>query len=328
MTDPALEHRPGLQRSLRIAVWLAVAVLGAAMLLSPRRDGDVDQLLERGKYVKADTELARRIIAAEVLLGQGQEAEAEKALREIRDKAAQGAALIRERFTAAGRPDFLPGRDGQTAGASPSDERIFLSREAEARAMLAALALRRLEQRYAAEFAAETEPLFLLPAAECLPLLEEIRAAAGLDPSNKELRLLEGHLLDRFGEYPRALAALQAALDLDDHYAAAYNRRGLVYIKLRDFEKAQDSFEKAKIASGGQGPAYADSLFNLSRFHERLQAFHHETAERDPAARAEETRNRELAERYLREFLEQEKEDSPAAAQARKDLEQLSGDRK
>ncbi len=78
------------------------------------------------------------------------------------------------------------------------------------------------------------------------------------------------------GRTPIALDEIKQALAIDPQFAAAYNRRGLVFMRLNDLRQAEDSFRRALSLE----PRDGDTLHNLgwlqcqqARYGEADQAF-------------------------------------------------------
>jgi stress-induced-phosphoprotein 1 len=78
------------------------------------------------------------------------------------------------------------------------------------------------------------------------------------------------------GKYPQALAEYQEAIRRNPDVAKYYSNEGTAYIKLVDFTRARDCFDKALSKDSKYIKAYAkkaDCHFFLKEYHKALETF-------------------------------------------------------
>ena len=92
----------------------------------------------------------------------------------------------------------------------------------------------------------------------------------------KEQWLDEGNTLHNSGHYEEALVAYERALQLDPHYADAYDARGDACSSLNRYQEAFDAFNRAIQLNPTYAHAYEGKghiLYNRQRYQEALVAF-------------------------------------------------------
>lgn len=153
------------------------------------------------------------------------------------------------------------------------------------------------------------------------------------DPNNRDLWYLNALVHREEGLFPAARSDLERAINIDPEYAEGYNTLGLVLISLKEFDKAEEAYLKARelvLAQAKEqglepGPEYAAILYNLASFHDNLATFYNRENRINPS-----TENRRLlthhvaeADKYWREFLTREPPESQDARAARARLQAL-----
>lgn len=154
------------------------------------------------------------------------------------------------------------------------------------------------------------------------------------NPENAELFYTRGVVSRAEGLFAPAARDLEQAVKLTPELAGAWNTLGLVRINLKEFDKAEEAFDRGKAAVLKQaqdfnlsdpGPEYTAILYNLATFHEGLATYYNRenritpTVEYQGSAR----RHSDEARRYFREFLEREPANSPDAQAARAKMQSL-----
>lgn len=110
-----------------------------------------------------------------------------------------------------------------------------------------------LDPKFAAAFAGLADSHFLLydynydPSHENIRIANEnISTALDLDPNNYKAFVLRGHVKTRYEwDWAGAEQAFEAAFLIRPDSADAFHRRGMMYLNLREFEKAQYDLESA-----------------------------------------------------------------------------------
>ena len=74
----------------------------------------------------------------------------------------------------------------------------------------------------------------------------------------------QGTALLEEGQYDRAIAYFDKAIDLNPKYAPAYKNRGIAYFFKRDYEKAWDDVHKAQNLGNIVHPGFLKSLREAS----------------------------------------------------------------
>ncbi|MDR0362564.1 MAG: tetratricopeptide repeat protein [Planctomycetota bacterium] len=208
----------------------------------------------------------------------------------------------------------------------------FNAQRAEAAQYLAAALWSRTTANHASAegFGGGDEPY---PPAEIEWTLSTINAGLEADPENRSLWYLRGAVNRAAGLFAAAARDLERSLELDPGNPEAENALGLVYIDLKQLDKAEEHIEKARAAAlqiasaNGTAPGadYTTIIFNLARFHEGLAAFY--ARENRLAPSAENARltqkHSDEARKHLGEFLSREPAGSPDAALARRLLDGL-----
>ena len=132
----------------------------------------------------------------------------------------------------------------------------------------------------------------MTPLEEALKLLEEGKAlvakghykeakkkfqsAVEIIPSAENLTLL-AWMLSMEGDIPHALNLCLQAVELDSNYGNAYNDIGSYLVELERVEEAVAYFEKAKISTNYETPAFP--YINLARLYLREELFEKACAE-------------------------------------------------
>ena len=173
------------------------------------------------------------------------------------------------------------------------------------------------------------------PEAEMNAVRQTLDAGIEADPGNRRLWYMRGAVNRAGGMFAAAAKDLEQALALDADDAEAWNALGLVYIDLKQFDRAEETLERAKAvavqaaeAAGTKpGEAYTTIIFNLARYHEGLAAFYARENRLGPSP--ENLRLRQShsarARAYLEEFIGREDPDSPDSRLAGRLLEGLPG---
>ncbi len=172
-----------------------------------------------------------------------------------------------------------------------------------------------------------------LPAADMNRLRQILDAGIAAAPDNRDLYYLRGVVNRAEGLYAPAGRDLERAVELDPAYSAAWNTLGLVRIALREFDRAEEALERARVLSLEEarqsntepGAEYAAILYNLASFHEGLAAFYIRENRVNPTVEARRLMNRHVneARKYLQEFIQREPADSPDAREAQGKLNAL-----
>lgn len=150
---------------------------------------------------------------------------------------------------------------------------------------------------------------------------------------NPDLYYIRGVLNRAEGLFGPAARDLERAVEYNKEYIAAWNTLGLVYINLKNFEKAEESLERARALSLEQarrlnvrpGEEHTAILYNLATFHEGLAAFYTRENRITPTVESQTlmAKHTTAARRYLEEFLEYEPPESPDARAATAKLQGL-----
>ncbi|MDR1612837.1 MAG: tetratricopeptide repeat protein [Planctomycetota bacterium] len=220
----------------------------------------------------------------------------------------------------------------QTETGPLAKEYRFKSQKAEAAQYLAAALWNRTVARrgVSADFGKTGEPY---PSADIERTLSVIKEGLDADPENRALWFLRGSVHRAAGLFAAAARDLERTLEFDPRDPEAHNALGLVYIDLKQFDKAEEHLEKARagaLAIAGEsganpGADYTAIIFNLGRFHEGLAAFYARENRLAPGvenARLMQKHSGEARKR-LGEFLGREPSGSPDASLARRLLDGL-----
>lgn len=148
-------------------------------------------------------------------------------------------------------------------------------------------------------------------------------------PDNYTLYYLRGSANRLGGAYAAAARDLERALDINPDSVEALNALGLVWIDLKQFDKAEETLVKARnkavevarANASSPGEDYTTVLFNLGRYHEGLASFYAREDRRAPGSAANASdlrRHAEAARKYFDEFLSREPPDTPDARLVRR----------
>lgn len=154
-----------------------------------------------------------------------------------------------------------------------------------------------------------------LPFAETSLIRKVIEEGLKSTPSDKRLHWLHGMLKRLTGSFASAVTALEKSINLDNNFAEAYNELGLVYVNLKEQEKARHNFEKALLTSGKESATHKTALFNLGIYYANVN--HGDDTAGDGLT------NRKKAIKHFQDFLSLEKSDTSSAKAARKALAKL-----
>lgn len=135
----------------------------------------------------------------------------------------------------------------------------------------------------------------------------------GLDaaPENKFLWYLHALVERAGGAFGTAASNLGKALEIDPDFIAAWNDLGLVQINLKQFDKAEESLERARdlaekaytAAKVPPGEDYVTALMNLADFHDALASYYAREARVQPGEEVDRNlrRHEEAAQKYADE---------------------------
>ena len=168
-----------------------------------------------------------------------------------------------------------------------------------------------------------------LNSADMDELMRAIDRGIEAAPDNYTLYYLRGSADRLGGAYAAAARDLERALEINPDSAEALNALGLVWIDLKQFDKAEETLlkakdkavEMAKASASSPGEDYTTVLFNLGRFHEGLASFYareNRLASGSAANVSELRRHAEAARKYFDEFLAREAPDTPDARLVRR----------
>lgn len=177
---------------------------------------------------------------------------------------------------------------------------------------------------------AEPQPF---PSHEIDDLMRILSAGIEAAPQNRDLWYIRGVVNRAEGMFAPAARDLERAISLDGEYAAAWNTLGLVRISLKEFDRAEEALERAKILAleyaerinAPPGEEYVSIIYNLGSFHENL-AIHYSRENRlSPTVETRRLleRHAEAAKRYIEDFLALVPSDSGDAKSARSRLNAL-----
>jgi len=112
----------------------------------------------------------------------------------------------------------------------------------------------------------EVERLLETDPQEAITLLIEWIA---LDPESALAYSQLGLVYVKLEDYPKAIEAYQKAVELDPESAPAFSQLGLIYVKLEDYHKALESYE----AAAALDPQLPDTYFNLGFVYARTKDY-------------------------------------------------------
>ena len=171
------------------------------------------------------------------------------------------------------------------------------------------------------------------PPAEMNELRRILDTGLEAAPLNRDLWYIRGVVNRAEGLFAPAARDLERAVDIDNEYVAAWNTLGLVRISLREFGKAEDALERARIISEDlaqkfktePGGEYVAILYNLASFHEGLATYYSRENRIHPTVESQRLYTRHAAEarRYFQEFLGREPAGSPDARAAQAKMQAL-----
>ncbi len=153
------------------------------------------------------------------------------------------------------------------------------------------------------------------------------------DPENAELLYQRGVLNRAEGLFAPAAKDLEQAIAVKADFPGAWNTLGLTRIALKEFDKAEEAFERARSLMLEQaeklgrdpGTEYSAILYNLAMFHENLAVYYARENRMAPTVEYQRLLSKHTADarKYLEEFLQKEPPDSPDAESARTKLRAL-----
>jgi len=171
------------------------------------------------------------------------------------------------------------------------------------------------------------------PAGDMQELRRILDMGVQADPENGELYYARGILNRAEGLFGPAARDLEQAASTRNSFPGAWNTLGLVRINLKEFDKAEAAFERARAMALEEannlkqepGAEYVAIVYNLAMFHENLAS--HYARENRISATVENQRllakHTTEARRYLQEFLQREPSNSPDAKAAMAKLQAL-----
>lgn len=148
-----------------------------------------------------------------------------------------------------------------------------------------------LWNRWEAEHARERDGEAFAPdAGQADQLTEILSDGLSADPENRDLWYLRALVERSGGGFAAAEESLGRALAIDPEYVAAWNDLGLARISLKEFDKAEEAFVRAKdlakraYEDAGMEPGgdYLTALMNLADFHDALASFYTHEARVNP----------------------------------------------
>ncbi|MDR1745450.1 MAG: hypothetical protein LBS30_06830 [Planctomycetota bacterium] len=209
----------------------------------------------------------------------------------------------------------------------------FNSQKAEACQYLANALWERINRQAPSQdgFFAADAPAY--PLADMVELRRILDTGVQADPENTELLYARGILNRAEGLFAPAAKDFDQALSIRNEFPGAWNTLGLTRIALKEFDKAEEAFERAREQVLGQaeklgqdpGTEYSAILYNLAMFHENLAAYYARENRMAPTVEYQRllARHADGARRYLEEFLQHEPAESPDAEIARTKLRAL-----
>lgn len=208
----------------------------------------------------------------------------------------------------------------------------FNEQRAEASRFLAAAMWERLQARRSSQsgFLAESRPF---SPSELIGIRRIIEDGLSANPENRDLLYMRGVIYREEGLFAAAARDLEKAVELDPSFASGWNTLALVRISLKEFDKAEEAYERAKalaleharVNNREPGPEYVSILYNLAMFHDGLASFYARENRVSPTVENQRlaVRHTDAARRYFQEFLAREPAGSPDAQLARSRLSAL-----
>lgn len=154
------------------------------------------------------------------------------------------------------------------------------------------------------------------PAVEMTELRRILDTGIEASPQNGQLYYIRGVVNRADGLFAAAARDLERSVDIDHENVGAWNTLGLVQISLKEFAKAEDSYERAKALildranrfKQDPGEEYTAILYNLATFHEGLAAHYSRENRINPTVESQRLLAKHTADarRYLQEFLTRE----------------------
>lgn len=171
------------------------------------------------------------------------------------------------------------------------------------------------------------------PPGDMLELRRILDMGIQADPENGDLFYARGILNRAEGLFGPAARDLLQAASTRNAFPGAWNTLGLVRINLKEFDKAEEAFERARAMALEEannlkqepGPEYVAIVYNLAMFHENLAAHYARENRITPTVENQRllAKHNTEARRYLQEFLQREPADSPDAKAAMAKLQSL-----
>lgn len=208
----------------------------------------------------------------------------------------------------------------------------FNDQRAEASQYLAAAMWERLQVRRPAQqgFLSES-PSY--PPAELSAIKRILDGGLEANPESRDLYYMRAVVYRAEGLFAPAARDLERAVESDPNFAEGWNTLALVRISLKEFDKAEEAYERAKAlaleyaraANAEPGPEYVSIIYNLAMFHDGLAGFYERENRINRTVESERLAARHAGEarRYLEEFLSREPAGSPDAQLARTRLSAL-----
>ncbi len=334
-SGPIHPHVPNFLRGFIVALMagIVISLLWPYFVKkTPPDPARVPEFIEAGDYISAEAAIDGLLNQANQLLDQGEDSRAEALLARARDLSHDAKTRVlakREKKLISNLPDQDSAKSRAKAAlllAKKKPEYSFSFREAEACYLLAGIMYRRLQHKYAAQFANHGMQRFVPPTTETDPIRNEILRGLAANPDHKKLYRLQGVLDNMTGRFSSAEKALLKAIELDDKFAEAYNDLGLVYINRLQFDKAQAAFEKALLAGTGQKQVMAAAHYNLGMYHTNMYLYFHKQGQTGKNKGDLDTadKHRTQALKNLRDFMKEAEKGSADSKLAEQMLNKLA----
>jgi tetratricopeptide (TPR) repeat protein len=198
----------------------------------------------------------------------------------------------------------------------------FMEQKGDACRYLASSLWNYLEAKHAE---GRTGTAFVPTVADSDKLLAILKSGIDADPQNKFLWYLQSLVERTGGGFAAAQKSLEKALEFDPRFIAGWNDLGLVFINLKDFDKAEFALVKAKnlaaeaYSKSGTAPdgEYLTALMNLAEFHDALASYYGHETRVHPTEEGERelARHRAAADQYAEEIRRYTPFDFPAERQ-------------
>ncbi len=94
--------------------------------------------------------------------------------------------------------------------------------------------------------------------------MSHFKRAIEIQPNFENAHYNLGMLFEKLREFQKAINCYERAIKIDPNYADAHNNLGLTFIRLREYQKAIGSFKKAIQLNPNHASAHSNLIANCS----------------------------------------------------------------